>query len=126
MGGGAMRRTSAIAIATAVLALVTAGGSASAAPGDTLNGGCGFNTDENALLTGGQNVGVIYDLSLSRDASGLPSGATVSCWIEVNGFEAPGTRITTTGRGVQEAESLISFTSEDVDFVNECQSVTFL
>jgi len=119
-----MRRTLRVAIPAVALTLV-AGTSASADPGDTLKGGCGFNTNSQPTLTGGENVGVIYELSLSRHASGLPSTASVACWIEVNGVEAPFTRISASGFGVQEAEALISFTAGPTDTVVECQSVSF-
>lgn len=120
-----MRRTLRVAIPAVALALVAAGTSAGADPGDHLTGGCGFNTQSQATLTGGQYVGMIYELSLSRHASGLPSTASVACWIEVNGVEAPFTRISATGTGVQEAEALISFTAGPTDIAVECQSVSF-
>ena len=120
-----MRRTLRVAISAVALTLVAASTSASADPGDHLTGGCGFNTDSQATLTGGQNVGVIYELSLSQHATGLPSTASVACWIEVNGVEAPFTRISATGTGVQEAEALISFTAGPADTVLMCQSVSF-
>ena len=119
-----MNKTTLIAIGAAVMPLVAAT-STHADAGDTLRGGCLFNTTANAILTGGQNVGLIADLSVTQHADATPSSAIVSCWIEVNGVEAPGTRITTSGLGVQEGEALISFTASDVDVVAECQAVTF-
>lgn len=119
------RKTAWIAAATAAVALAGPATSAGADQGDTLNGGCFFDTNENALLTGGANVGVIYDVSVSRHASGLPSNATVTCWIEVNGVEAPDTRISESGTGVQAGSEVISFASTDTDVVSICQQVTF-
>lgn len=114
------------AIAATALMLVAAGTSAAHADaGDQLKGGCGFDTDTQPTLTGDQNVGVIHDASVSLHASGLPSTATVACWIEVNGVEAPGTRINQSGTGLQEGEATISFTASPLDQVQLCQQVTF-
>ena len=94
-------------------------------PGDTLTGGCGFNTDENQVATNGQNEGVIYVAALSQDGSPqTPSGATVSCWIEVNGAQATPT-LTTHGTGAIVNAAQISFTAVDGDQITECQQVTF-
>lgn len=76
---------------------------------DTINGGCSFDTNANATATGGQNVGEISDLSITTDSTGAPTFATVSCWIDVNGVEAPGTRLTASGNGVQAGATTISF-----------------
>jgi len=113
------------ALAATVMAMVTPMTSASADPGDTLKGGCGFNTDQNAVVTNGQNQGVIYVAALSQEASGAPSTATVACWIDVNGVEQPGTRITKTDNGVIADSAQITFSSVDGDQINECQQVTF-
>src|SRR4029077_6182139 len=99
--------------------------SASADQGDTLRGGCGFNTTQQQALTNGQNQGVIYRAATSHEASGLPSTATVSCWIDVNGVEMAGARITVTGNGAIAGQQQISFTSTAGDTINECQQVTF-
>jgi len=113
------------ALAATVMAMVTPMTSASADQGDTLKGGCGFNTDENAVATNGQNQGVIYVVALSQEASGTPSTATVDCWIDVNGVEQPGTRITATGNGVIANQGQITFSAVDGDTINECQKVVF-
>jgi hypothetical protein len=114
----------AFALGATALAGPTAAGAA--AP-DVIHGGCGFNTDEQATLTGGQNVGVIYDLSVTTtgDVPPLPIDATVTCWIEVNGVEAPHTRYSYSGPGVQAGADRISFAAGDTDTVWECESVTF-
>jgi hypothetical protein len=119
-------KTARAAIVATVLTLVAAGtSSARADEGDQLKGGCGFDTNSQPTLTGGQNVGVMYEASVSLHASGLPSTATVSCWIEVNGVEAPGTRTSQSGNGVQEGEATLSFTASGNDQVQLCQQVTF-
>jgi hypothetical protein len=113
------------ALAASVLAFVTPMTSASADQGDTLKGGCGFNTDEQATATNGQFQGVEYVLAFSQEAAGTPSTATVSCWIDVNGVEQPGTRITATGNGAIAGQAQISYSAVDGDAVNQCQQVTF-
>jgi len=112
-------------LAATVLAAAAPITPASADPGDTLRGGCGFDTEQSQILTNGQNQGVIYVAALSEEASGLPSTATVACWIDVNGVEQPGTRLTTTATGVVLNSAQISFSSVEGDLINECQQVTF-
>jgi hypothetical protein len=114
----------ALALASGALALPPA---AEAATADVIHGGCGYNTDQNATLTGGQNAGIIYDLSVTTtgDTPPLPIDATVTCWITVNGVEAPGTRFSYSGAGVQAGVDRISFARTDGDYVYLCRSVAF-
>jgi len=99
---------------------------ASAAFGsDSHTGGCFYNTVGNDTVTGDRNVGEIGDLSVTTDAAGAATFATVSCWIVVNDVEAPGTRITTSGNGVQAAASLISFAASDGDIVAMCEQYAY-
>ena len=94
-------------------------------PGDTLTGGCGFNSGENQVATNGQNEGVIYVAAASQDGSpAAPSGATVSCWIDVNGVQATPT-LTTHGTGAIANAAQISYSAVTGDQVTECQQVTF-
>lgn len=117
------------AVLGAVVAMVvTATGATTAAhadQGDTLRGGCGFDTNQQDTLTNGQNQGFIYVLAESQEASGASSTATVDCWIDVNGYEQPGTRFSITGDGVIIGQQQISFSSVDGDTITECQRVTF-
>jgi hypothetical protein len=113
------------ALAATVMAMVTPMTAASADQGDTLKGGCSFDTNRQATATNGQNQGVIADLSVSQEASGGPSGATVECWINVNGVAAPGTDIVASGNGVQANSAQISYSAGDTDAVALCQKVTF-
>jgi hypothetical protein len=113
------------AFAATVMAMVTPLTSASADQGDTLTGGCGFDTNQQQTATNGANQGVIYVRAISQEASKAPSTATVSCWIDVNGVEQGGTRLTVTGNGAIVGEQQISFASVDGDAINECQQVTF-
>jgi hypothetical protein len=118
--------TVAATVAASVVVLVAPVTVAHADPGDTLEGGCAFYTTHlAAALTGGQNEGVIADVSASQEAAGGPSVATVDCWIVVNGIEAPGTRITASGNGIQANAAPVTFTARDADAVEMCQQVTF-
>jgi len=113
-----------IGVAASVMAVGFAP-AASAAGGDIIDGGCFFNTDQQATLTGGANVGVIGDKSLTQDASGLPIDATVSCQIQVNRAPAPGTTFSYSGFGVQAGVDRASFTAGPADSVNLCQRVVY-
>jgi hypothetical protein len=113
------------ALAAVGMALMTPITPANADQGDTLNGGCGFNTNQNSIATNGQNEGVIFVTALSNEAAGGPSTATVSCWIDVNGVEQGGTRLTVTGTGPIVGQQQISFSAGDTDFIAECQEVVF-
>jgi hypothetical protein len=112
------------AFAATVMAMVTPLTSASADQGDTFTRGCGFDTSSNAA-TNGQDQGKIYVLGLSQEASGTPSTATVDCWIDVNGVEQAGTRLSVTGTGLVAGQQDIQFASVTGDTVTECQQVTF-
>lgn len=115
-----------ILLVTLAIAAASVGAPAAHAAGaDTIHGGCFFDTDEQAIVTSGQNVGVIGDYSVTQDPSGLPTDATVTCSIIVNGVEAPGTRFSYSGAGVQNGVDRISYTAADTDWVDICQSVTF-
>lgn len=121
-----MKRVLLAALALGVSAAVLPAAPASAALGsDSIQGGCSFDTDQNAILTGGRNAGQISDLSVTTDATGAPTFATVSCWIIVNGVEAPGTRLSASGFGVQAGVATISFVSGDADWVGLCQQVEY-
>lgn len=114
----------ALSLCVGALALPPA---ANAVTADVIHGGCGYNTDQNATLTGGQNAGTIYDLSVTTtgDTPPRPIDATVSCWITVNGVQAPGTRFSYSGAGVQAGADHISFATTDGDRIDMCQSVAY-
>lgn len=114
------------ATAATFLTLVVAAAPVSAnAAGDTTHGGCFFYTDENDFLTSDVHDGVIGDLSVTTDPAGLPTGATVTCYLEVSGVEAPGTRFTYSGTGVQAGIHRITFTAPIYGYVDECEQVTY-
>jgi len=115
-----LRRTSLAFVALAVSMLVAP--SAHADGSDAIHGGCDFDTVHNSVT--GEEVGTISDRSVTTDASGAPIGATVTCWIEVDQAEAPGTRFSYSGTGVQAGANPISFVAGD-GWVRECQAVTY-
>jgi hypothetical protein len=108
---------------------ITLGMSAFVAPaahadlGDMIEGGCFFDTLENPT-DNTVNRGVIGDHSITTKGT-APTGATVTCWIEVNGVEAPGTRFSYSGTGVQAGVDPISFVAGPDDLVAECEVLVF-
>jgi len=97
---------------------------AHAAAHDLILGGCGWEFEPS---TSGATTweGVIHDASATTDATGLPTAATVTCWAIVNGTEAPGTRFSYSGFGVQSGVDRVSFTAAEGDWVDLCEQVTF-
>jgi len=117
-----------VALAATVVTLAGPAVSAHADFGDTFKGGCGFVTAQDGVVTIGSNVGYIYNLSVSEEQSGLPSDATVSCWIAINGNQAtnPLTVTDDTVPGVEAGEKQISFIADGFDaLIQLCQQVTF-
>src|SRR5689334_8560296 len=82
--GGTMKRSLAGALAAGLLALTAP---ASRATGESIVGGCFFVADD--PLVSGEYVGVIGDDSVTRDALGLPTYATVHCKLRNNGADVP-------------------------------------
>jgi hypothetical protein len=123
-------RGKAALLATAATAVTFIGpvGTAHADFGDTIYGGCGFVTIGSPILPAGQNDGVIYVDALTTEQSTLPSDATLSCWITVNGVEQTATKLTAIDpphTGIESGAKQINFTAADTDVVAECQQVTY-
>ncbi|MDQ1745760.1 MAG: hypothetical protein QOD07_23 [Frankiaceae bacterium] len=120
-----MRRLSLAALAAVVLALVVPAGHA-AAP-DVMHGGCFVDTLSKSAAGSNENVGAIGadSVTTTGDFPPAPIGATVTCWIEVNFVEAPGTRFHYSGFGAQAGIDPVSFVATDSDFVEGCESVRF-
>jgi hypothetical protein len=95
--------------------------------GDTFKGGCGVATAQNSIVAGASQVGIIYDLSVSEHQSGLPSDATVQCWIQINGNDATNPLTVTDDKvpGVEAGARQISYLASDFDSVELCQSVSY-
>jgi len=101
---------------------------ASAAGGDTIQGGCFFITDEVVATneTGGNTVAIIGDQSSTQDANGLPTDATVSCQIRFDDVPAPGTTFSYSGIGVQQGVDTASYAiPPQASSESYCQRVVF-
>ena len=113
----------ALTVLTCVAALLAAPAAHASGNYDTIWGGCAFATD--ATASGGDTyVGVLSDFSVST--TGLvpvPIDATVTCSIQVNGVDAPGT-VHTYGDGttaVQAGADPVSYTAGASDIVWLCE-----
>ena len=94
---------------------------------DVVHGGCHFAASPNAA--GDAYSGVIGDASVTTTGAATPApiGATVTCWIEVDGVTAPGTTHSY-GDGTTAAQAgadVVSFAANDTDAIFGCQSTTF-
>ncbi|MDQ1686431.1 MAG: hypothetical protein QOC82_3168 [Frankiaceae bacterium] len=99
--------------------------SAHANGSDTLRGGCYYDTVDKPVGDTTEYDGVVGDYSVTTDSDGLPIGATVTCWLEVNGIEAPGTRFDYSGDGVQFGSHPASYHAEVDDQVDECRTIAY-
>ncbi|MDQ1700075.1 MAG: hypothetical protein QOG34_1938 [Frankiaceae bacterium] len=98
---------------------------ANAIGNNTTIGGCAFDTSSAPGSDGTTRTGVTYELSVTHDPSGLPIGATVSCKIEVNGVDAPGTTFSYLGYGEQAGADRVSFEADDGDVIQPCQRTVY-
>jgi hypothetical protein len=99
-------------VAAAVMVMGLPMTSASADPGDTIHGGCSFNTDANQTATQGQNTGVIEATAISLTSANTPdAGASVHCKIQVNGSDALGTQLDVhaNAAGIEQGQQQITF-----------------
>lgn len=120
-------------LAVAAAAVLAAGGlvvaPAGATSSDVMHGGCYFDTSPR--YTGDTMVGVIGDASVTTtgDSPPAPIGATVTCWIQVNGTPAPGTRHSYGDAGgvpgIQAGSDPLVFDATKTDDVALCTSVVF-
>jgi hypothetical protein len=118
-------------VAVVAFAVAAAGSTAADAYADSPDrffGGCFFTADPEPGTD--VNVGVIGDhLSLTSKRYVPPAliGATVTCWVEVNGVEAPGTRHTygDPSSPVQFGADPLTFTAGADDWVDLCETVVF-
>jgi len=103
-------------VAAAVMVMGLPMTSASADPGDSIHGGCSFNTDSNQTATQGQNEGVIDATAILLTSGNSPdAGASVHCKIQVNGVDAPGTEldVSANAAGIVQGQAQISFDDQD-------------
>jgi len=120
--GGALTRLGAV---LAVGLSMVGGATAHAAGPNVVHGGCFLEQIGTDGLSGDTHAAIIGDRSVTTDASGLPIDATVSCWVAVNGAEAPGTRFSYSGPGVQAGADRTSYVAGFTDTVSLCQSVAY-
>ena len=112
-----------VSAATALgLAVAVATPAAADSPDRTL-GGCSYDTQSSPGAT--ERTGVISDASVTHTPDGLPIGAVVTCKIQVNGVDAPGTSADFPGYGAQAGAQPISFTAADFDVVVLCQQTVY-
>ena len=129
LNGSRAMRNQLLAIVVAAGMSVLAVPPAGAAGGDVTHGGCFFDTMAQPSYPHANpavNTGVIGDLSTTKSTeTRMPIGATVTCWIDVNNVEAPGTRFSYSGDGVQAGVNPVSYVANDWDWVVRCQEVTY-
>ncbi len=95
------------------------------AAADTIDGGCFILAVDLDSVTNFVTSGFLGDVSVTRDGAGLPTGATVTCWIEINGIESSGTRFAATGPGVQAGLIQVGFVRGDTDSIAVCERVAY-
>lgn len=98
---------------------------ASAAPGDTISGGCDYGP---LIYTGGSSApleSVLYDESTTQNAGGAPISATVHCWIDVNGSHQTDSDLYAGGFGAQEGNEPYTVRATPYDVVDVCEEVRF-
>lgn len=120
--GGAVTRLGAV---LAIGLSMVGGATAHAAGPDVVHGGCFLQLTGVGRLSGDTHAAIVGDGSVTTDASGVPIDATVSCWVTVNGVEAPGTRFSYSGPGVQAGADRTSYVAGLTDTVSLCQSVAY-
>jgi hypothetical protein len=111
---------------------VLAGPPAHANSSDVVNGGCKYSTTYGVPTAAGDmwsGVQAEQSTTTTGDATRQPIGATVTCWIEVDGVPAPGTTHSygdVAGMtGTQAGASPVSVDDHGSDNVSACQSVAF-
>ena len=114
-----------IATATAVAAALAPASPAVASTGiDTIHGGCGFDTETPTQVSNTAR-GIMFDASVTFDATGAPTDATVTCAIAINGVIDPDTELIASGFGEQAGATQISFEDDPGNSVVLCQRVQF-
>lgn len=108
---------------------VSAGGLAAVivppAAADTITGGCTLAAQP-VLTNPTTYAGTISVSSVTRDSSGVPTPALVDCWVEVDGTEQPGTRVSVHGDGSQSGVQQVAFGAiADLSTVNLCKQVFY-
>jgi len=95
-----------------------------AASYDTTIGGCEFDTNSVQAVTGSSQAGFVYDVSVTHDPAGGLIGATVSCKLQADGVDIPGTTFSYLGYGEQAGADPVSFDVGDAA-VGLCQRTVY-
>jgi hypothetical protein len=98
---------------------------ASAAPGDTIGGGCGYGPLVYVAGSTAPLESVIYDESTTQNVGGAPIQATVHCWIDVNGIAQSDSNLYASGFGAQEGNKPYAVRATPYDVVQVCEAVQF-
>ncbi|MDQ1683918.1 MAG: hypothetical protein QOC82_655 [Frankiaceae bacterium] len=89
---------------------------ATADPGDTIQGGCSVHTYADQTLTQAQNTGVIEATAVSLTSRSNPDArASVHCKIQVDDVDAPGTQldVAANAAGIEQGQQQISYDDQD-------------
>jgi len=96
------------------------------ARGDTIVGGCFFVAIESSDITNATTQGIVGEVSATTGPTNRPTGATVHCWMDLNGADQPDTHVDATGTGVQiGVPKQISLIAVVGDSISLCQSVIY-
>jgi hypothetical protein len=119
-----------LAVVLALGGLVAAAPAASAAGAGTYHGGCAFDANSQATLTGPDVYEGVLDVHLLTTDSyvpPLPAAATVTCSLRVDGVEQnPSNHLVVTGSGVEAGAQRTTYTARDGQIVQVCTTVHYL
>jgi hypothetical protein len=119
-----------LAVVLALGGLVAAAPAASAAGAGTYHGGCAFDANSQAVLTGPDVYdGVLFVRTLTTDSyvPPLPAAATVTCSLRVDGVEQnPSNHLVVTGSGVEVGAQRTTFTAGVGQIVQVCTTIHYL
>lgn len=107
----------------AALGLTAIGAPAAHATVGAIHGGCFLLAAQAGSATSNVAEGVIGDVSVTQDSTGVPTAAQVTCWVQVDGVIDPDTQFTYSGTGVQSGVNPIEFTASESDVVQLCEQV---
>lgn len=118
-----LARTAPIVVALSLVGLTAP--AATASTRDVTLGGCDWVAPEDPTAPG-DHSGVMYVHTTTTGRDGLPIGATVTCKLQKNGVDVPGTTFAASGDGVQVGYGPVSYTIDDIfDYVGACQRTVY-
>jgi hypothetical protein len=92
---------------------------------DEIDGGCFILALDTGAASNFATTGILADASVTHDDAMNPLQATVTCWVDVNGVEAPNTRFEWAGLGQQAGFDEVSFVRNGADSVFVCEHVLY-